>query len=1256
MKIKRLLLSIVVLVVAVSLWSCKKDPKPEPFTPTPIETVLQEASNNDDIQVEGVVYGVIKNGFYVADSELGRVFVVMGSSWTPNVEVGDKVQLSAQFSYVANFPQIKNVKELKVASKNNSLLITKTTTTVTELKAKDKTLRTGVYGELVELVATVGKNAANMYTLTDDEGNAVFVYDQSNVNVLQNFLDKRLTLPVILHNYSVSENEWQVSFAGNAQAIAETPLTFEDVIERAMEDIEARVPREIYGALDLPTRHLVNSFITYAWEVVPNDYVSIDQNGNVTITLSETDQQVTLKVTISDGTDSETVDYEITSKAITERTVTDLNQNSPAVNMSVVIVRGVVVNIARNQSLSLRSFILQDPETKETCSVDFGNSGEGILHSSDEFKEIQLGDEIIITGKYRLTGRPTVTDVTEMEIVSSGNPVEHDFANAFVLKDETSYQAFGDDLYPFLNKLVKFENPFVNFSTSFPPADTNWVRLGYDEISGNIGHGPSESRLYFAFLIAAQNESLGSEDWYKVFDIPLVNEPAIQLEGVVYAYAMYVSETYLAFIIPDWSCWQFSEQLKIENELGQNIPTSIEEGTIVLPTTHEKVTGDVVWTSSHPEIIDPTTGVVSLVEENTEVTLTATYTYEGVEYQSTYTVVVRAKVVLTVSQVLETMNDGDIVKVKGVIVGYSSDGNDNAARDGVILMDNETGDMLLVNGMRNMNPGSAYGAYFDSEGNPLAIGDEIILVAKYLLNAAGIGSGPAQDGRKHLDLNVAGSSVLYESTVEEINLNFENALVIDSDDDLQGLADDLQYGKLIKFVGTKEAPVYIGGSSSSFPFNMKVFLRPATNNDGTKYDGKIFAFKTDVNVPNAGEEWWNTIFDVEKAFVGPSSTIPAIPCEGEIYAVVCAKTGTYYQMSIVAVDASTIRQAYTPEQFEAALDAKVPDAFEEGPFTLPLTTRHTGEITWTSSNPSVINLETMTVAKVDENTEVTLTAAYVFEETEYTLDLTVTVIAPPPVEPLTVGQVLASGIDGIVMNVQGLVVGFQSDGNSSGDLRGIILMDKTTKDTILVDGMEKTPNSDLYPDFKDKDGRLLAIGDEIVLADVTYTNGEYRKSLLATADSVVSTTSTDNTVTWDTSKAIVIDSDEDLLAFAQNPQFGVLIKFVGTADNPFFFGGSSNTPSTINYKFFFNKEAVDNNGTKYEGQTFSFKKAVNDANLGVDWWQTIFDLPEAFVGPTETNPKIGYTGTIYAVLNSRTGTYWQLSFVNPSELSVTKLS
>ena len=73
------------------------------------------------------------------------------------------------------------------------------------------------------------------------------------------------------------------------------------------------------------------------------------------------------------------------------------------------------------------------------------------------------------------------------------------------------------------------------------------------------------------------------------------------------------------------------------------------------------------------------------------------------------------------------------------------------------------------------------------------------------------------------------------------------------------------------------------------------------------------------------------------------------------------------------------------------------------------------------------------------------------------------------------------------MPVRGLVVGFQSDGNTSGTLRGIILMDKTTKDIILVDGMENTPNSAAYPDFKDKDGRKLAIGDEITLVDVTYT-------------------------------------------------------------------------------------------------------------------------------------------------------------------------
>jgi hypothetical protein len=70
-------------------------------------------------------------------------------------------------------------------------------------------------------------------------------------------------------------------------------------------------------------------------------------------------------------------------------------------------------------------------------------------------------------------------------------------------------------------------------------------------------------------------------------------------------------------------------------------------------------------------------------------------------------------------------------------------------------------------------------------------------------------------------------------------------------------------------------------------------LKLATDNNGTKYNGLIFSFKTDVNIPNAGANWWFDIFDIEKPFIGPSTTIPAIPCEGEIYAVVCAMTGTY---------------------------------------------------------------------------------------------------------------------------------------------------------------------------------------------------------------------------------------------------------------------------------------------------------------------------------------------------------------------------
>ncbi|MDD3171992.1 MAG: hypothetical protein PHO86_06700, partial [Bacilli bacterium] len=226
----------------------------------------------------------------------------------------------------------------------------------------------------------------------------------------------------------------------------------------------------------------------------------------------------------------------------------------------------------------------------------------------------------------------------------------------------------------------------------------------------------------------------------------------------------------------------------------------------------------------------------------------------------------------------------------------------------------------------------------------------------------------------------------------------------------------------------------------------------------------------------------------------------------------------------------------------------------------------------------------------------------------------------------------------------------------SGVLRGIVLMDKTTHETILIDGMELIGSS-THGSYKATDGTSLAIGDEININDATFVIAGNRKSVeISKTDDVVTSELTisgnGNAVVWDVENAIVITNNEEMQAFANNLQFGKLIKFVGTATNPMCIGGSSSDIAKINFKFFYNKTAVDNDGTKYNSKAFSFKGEVNELNAGNDWWTSIFSIPGAFVGPSSTVAPIQYTGTVYAILSAETSTYYQMAIVNISGISV----
>ncbi len=1251
MNFKKLCLLIGLVIASAFFVACDK----EETETTPIIDVLNQGKNNDSITVEGVVYGVLANGFYVADSAQGKIFVIMGSEWTKNVTNGDKVRIKGQFSYVANFPQIKNVEEVTPLSSGNESFVSVINSSVTEINALDATAKIGTYANLYQVSGTITKTTANVYQIVDDAGNKLFINDGSAVDALEAKLNQRVKLSVITHKISVSDNVWIVSFTGAASDIADDKLTFASIKEAALTYINSVVPSEIFGALELPTAHPTQSYITMSWDVVANDYVSIDATtGLVTVKIDSVDHEITFKLTISDGFESETMDYVITSKAIVERSVAQLFTDTPAVEMSVVIIRGIVVGIARNQSESLRSFIVKDMNSNEIITVDFGKTGDGlILSTDDQFKTIECGDEILVTGKFRIASRTTVMDVSQLQIVSKDNPYTHDYQNALALEDATSYLELANNYDAYANKLVKFVNPYMNYSTSSTPAVTNWVRLGYDTKSGDAGHGTGTNVHYFAFLIAAQNESLGSDTWHTMYDIPFYNAGAKQFDVTIYAYALYVSDTYLAFVIPDWDCYQVSGVDAISVSLSRSLPATIENGTINLLTTHELVEGNVTWTSSDDNVINSLTGKVTEVSENTEVTLTATFKYQGTTYTRDYKVSVLKAEAMSVTELLTSGTDSQAVKVRGTIIGYVSDGNTVDTRMGVVILDNATGKTVMVNGISSL--GGTYGAYLDSSGNILAVGDEVLVVGTYYLNTPAIGSGPEQTGRNYIEVT-ADSTVTLLGKTETIN--YQNAIVVTNHTEMQALADNLVYGAIIKLVGTEENPLFLGGSSSKLPFNIKLFYnKEAVNNDGVKYNGKTFSLKSDTNEANAGSEWYNTMFNIPTAFVGPSDTNPSILVTGDLYVVLGYTTGTYHQMSIVNAQNCTMSRILTYEQFTDLLARTLPSTVvsQSTDFSLPVThSKVVGPITWTSENNTLIDPATWTIGTVTANTDVKLMASFTYDGQARMYEHTVTVFPVPAAAPLSVSKALEEGVAGMTLGVTGVIVAYHADGNTSGILRGIVLMDEVTHQTILIDGLELIGTS-THGQYQASNGNLLAVGDKVVIEGATFAIAGNRQSVEASATSTITVSSSGNTITWDTESAITISTNAEMQEFANNLQFGKLIKLVGTTDNPICTGGSS-SKLPFNIKLFFNKDAVDNDGTKYNAKTFALKSDINEFNAGSDWWKTLFGFTGPFVGPKDAVGPIKFTGTLYVVLSAETSTYYQMAIVNLSTASLTPLN
>ena len=1226
--------------------------------------LLENGMNNDPVSISGVVFAIASTGFYLEDNT-GKIFVNLLGNET--VALGDKLTLKGEFGLINNYPRLKAA---VIASNDGTTTDFGTNVskkTIQEVAALNRENKIGTYANLFEIVGTIIKDVGNIYKIMDEEGKTLIFSDISNLDILEANVNNRVELTVVLHDYNVPQQSWRVSFVGQEDDVVSKPLTLSELIPLVKTQINKELPSETYGVLVLPVEHPTIPSLQYEWSVDTNSFLTITNNKAVVDVNhfkveGAVEEEVTLTLKITIGEQEESLTFTVKLMPIVQRTVSDLLENTPVVNNSYVVVSGRVLAFARNQSLSIRSYVIEDPVTKEVVTVDFSDTGSFILNSSDVFNSVKVGDDIVVHGQYRNYSRETLQNVTEIVIVSSGNEVVHDYDNAYVLNTEASYNEFGLNYEKYINKLVKIENPYFNFSTSGTPTQTNWVVINHNEVSGQV-YDKQVNKLKFAFLLAAQSENLNNDNWMDMFNISYVGQEALLNENTIYAYALYVSATYLAFVIPSIDAIEMSLTEKVEILLESTLPKSVNPGDIItLPELKEHVTEGITWSSDNT-VINVENGLVGEVSETTVVTLTATFMSGSDEVTLSFEVTVLPLETINVSEILAIAQNGYRLRVKGQVVGYFSDGNASGVR-GLVIKDLVTSDIVYVNDPSDKL--GTYANYFDINDDLLEIGDIVEIEGIFTITDV----API---RREFVVN-DNTIIEIKEKDQEINFPEENMVVISSQAEMVAFFENPQVGVVIKFVGTEENPFAFGGSTNNpiATMNHKFFYNiSAKENNDVKYPnsgGKVVSFRNENNRPNGGEYWWTDLFDLpENSFIGPTKDIPPIVRTGVFYAVFAAETGTYLQMDLINVENMSVIPI--ERRVEIVLGRELTLSVDAGgTLELPkLEDIIDGGIVWTSEDP-LIDPETGQVGFSSEGGLVTLTATFLGK----TLTYEITVLPKDKIYSVT--EAVETLTTGIEAKFRGVIVGFHWNGSSTlgANTHGLILKDKTGNDVIYVTGLHGVYGSDKFVYTLDNE-HVLAKSDEIELTatfNINTTKGFVGRKELVITDKVtanIEVLESDVSYQFNLEEAVVITDKETLTDVAENLPYGTLLKLEGALS---FRSSSSTYGAGINFVPAFTPESgntvlVDyNHATTYQTdrpQRFSVKFDGNVPNLGSNWWETLLGLNSTNFGGTGNTAHQYEEGFIYFYTGSALPTaatangYIQLVILDPSWVNVERI-
>ena len=452
--------------------------------------------------------------------------------------------------------------------------------------------------------------------------------------------------------------------------------------------------------------------------------------------------------------------------------------------------------------------------------------------------------------------------------------------------------------------VVKFAGESIYFVGTGSTSATGRYQLNYKKAASSAAarytYNLTENKEKSLVFNLPGTRLIVPTDWWTDCGMPEKSgSKSYEVQGSLIAVGGYNGNTMHAWTVinaDEFKLHKVSDETLVGRAIEAAVDPTINAytaGTYELPASVKVGETDyaLTWTSANDAIMNGF-GVYAAVTSETKVKLTASFKVgeTNCTYEVEFTLVSTEPAPLTVTEALNQEN-GAKVTVVGAVIAFSADGNSGSANKGFVMMDNATGKIIQV---RNYAETVTYPEfkYDNSEAN-VAIGDSVKVKGTFT---------SVTGDALYIDLNKEAKV----SFVEKVTLNYhegeEGSAVVEikTDAELDALMTSGDYfGKILKFVGTAENPIYTSGSgtSASTICNFKV---------GFHYDGQIkynnitISTKSDVNAPNTdGTTTFSKALYGATRDDGKMAGSESHERVGTLYITVCYKTSTYYQSSIV---------------------------------------------------------------------------------------------------------------------------------------------------------------------------------------------------------------------------------------------------------------------------------------------------------------------------------------------------------------------